>query len=309
MVTAESFFYTESFREYYCSRFGLFDSSYSRETNGACFDAVILHCNGNVGNIQLSYLPLPLYNGNDSSKKLKLYMKEYIGTITSYGDKRIAIRQDPVMSYSDTIIRCMLDAGFSPAMFYTTIVDLTKNESLLWQNIRSSYHSLIHKKENDDVRLCIIDSENNNDKLIQWFVLYSELIGRGGKVLDSTTQAAIEHSVMQNNTVIYLLHRKDTLLAGAQFDKGSRFAYYTASGIKPEFEHTEPFTHFIMWKAILDLKQRGVEKLEIGPVFFNSVHNFYHHSEKEMSISQFKLGFGGKLTPFNIFIKESIKGG
>jgi hypothetical protein len=304
-----SYFYTESYRKYSCARFGLADCSYSIDDCEHHFDAIILHVDRNVGVGRLSYLPLPFYRGIQNAKRLKSFMRDYIDNVSSFGLNRIAIRQDPLIAYDDGIIRGLLSAQFTPFLFYTTIIDLTQDELVLWRNVRSRYHSLIRAKEkNSDINLSVIDCTHNCDKTTQWLDLYSELIARGGKTLSTDCREAIVDSVNIGNSIIYLLHKGDALLAGAHFDVNGNLAYYSASGIKPELEHTEPFTHFVMWRAILDLKQRGYTKLEIGPIFYDSVRNFYKHSEKEVSISQFKLGLGGKLTPFHIFVKKNQDG-
>lgn len=301
----KSYFYTRDFLDYTCTRSGYSDNSYIYEDNEHYFNAPITHKDNRVEAGFLSYLPLPFYCGVRKSKYVRKLMKEYLQCINKLGPNRIALRQDPCVEYYDVIIKELLADGFVPNMFYTTIVDLHMNEELLWQRERASARSLINSvKNNPKYRLIVVTSDNVANYLSDWADLYRQLVMRGGVTLSDDVFATVSQSISNNHTYIYLLYNENQLISGAQIDVGDDFAYYSAAGIKPEFESSGSYMHYLLWNAILDLKQKNLSKLEIGPAFFRDMINFYAPSEKELSISHFKLGVGGELTPFIIFIKE-----
>jgi len=257
---------------------------------------------------QLSYLPLPYYYGIKGSKSVKAFMKDYLKKVNDLGSVRVALRQDPCVSYDDEIIKAVLADGFMPYLFYTSIFDLKTEQKLLWKAIRARYHGMINGMKNDASKeIIVVTGGNVNYYLEDWASLYKKLVARSGKVLHEEVFHKVADSILNGHTILYLLYEKEILLAGLQIDVNCNLAYHTGCGIDPDYEHGEPYMHYITWYSIVDLKQRGLSKVELGPVFFQNMNNFYSPSEKELSISHFKLGMGGDLTPFIIFTKETKK--
>ncbi len=302
-----TYFYTNNNLEYISERFGLENESYVNETNEYKFYAPILHNNlGKVESANLSYLPIPNVEGEISDKVLKKEMHVYFEKINQLGWKRIALRQDPLIKYNNQIIKSILQEGFVPNVFFTTIVDLTLPQEKLWQNIRKSYKALINGLEkNNTYKLITVDSKNNLFGIDDWIEMYMTLIRRGGGTPTRERFKNIETSLKDNLAKLYLLYQDKKLISGICINYNNNLAYYSASGTHPDFEGKDYYSHLLLWEAIKDLKQKGFSTLEIGPVFYNNVKNFYNPSEKELSISDFKLGMGGTLTPF--FIYEKLK--
>ncbi len=70
-------------------------------------------------------------------------------------------------------------------------------------------------------------------------------------------------------------------------------AYYAMACKEKELERHN-ISHFLQWNAMLFLKQSGIRYYELGTQDFgDQLHK--HVSEKDMSISKFKRGFGGFL--------------
>lgn len=303
-----SYFYAEDFLNYFEKRFDFQNDSYIIENNEHYFYAPILHKDNQVGSGPLSLLPIPYYKGNKGSRKFKKLMEEYLQKIGDLGAKRIAIRQDPSVENDSNIVKILLVNGFKPNIFYTTLVDLTSPEAALWNNLRKSYRSLINNLRDDSEKTLVkVGSDNIDICFGDWVQLYSALLKRGGKVLSENAFDEIKKSIKNNTGFLYLLYSTDELISGIHVNFYNKIAYYSASGINPKYEEKAAYTHYVIYKAIMDLKECGLEKFEIGPIFYKNVENFYNPSDKELTISDFKLGMGGELTPFIIFLKEDNK--
>lgn len=304
---AQTYFYTEDFLKYFCDRFGYSNFSYLNKDHIYSFFAPILAKDKKVESGVLSYLPLPFISGDISDKQMKKEMNNYIEKIYTLGSERIALRQDPLVDYNNQIIKSLLSEGFTPNLFYTTIVDLTLNKEHLWQNVRKSYRSLINSLSKDlDYSLIIVDKDNNVESIEEWINLYVKLVERSGRKTSRDQFAHIEQSIKNNFGYLYLLYKGDELVSGININYSANMSYYSSSGTHPDYENENYFSHYLLFEAIKDLKNRGYKKLEIGPIFYNSVKNFYSHSEKELNICSFKLGMGGSLTPFIVFEKASL---
>lgn len=69
-------------------------------------------------------------------------------------------------------------------------------------------------------------------------------------------------------------------------------AYYFMAATFEEYKQYN-VNHFLLWEAFKTLKNRGIEKIDLGEQVFNTLH--YQPIEKEFNISKFKKGFGGEL--------------
>lgn len=303
--TELTYFYTNNYLNYIVERFNYENFSYFNETNDYKFIAPILYTNNKVESGTLSYLPLPFISHSATAKQAKNELKNFFEKIYKLASKRIAFRQDPSVVYSNQIIKSMLQEGFVPNIFYTSIVDLCNDENILWHNTRKSFKSLINGlKNNSEYKLIIVDSVTNIEGINDWINMYINLVKRGGGNPTKDKFKNIETSVKENFAYLYLLYNNSQeLISGVHITFNNSFAYYSASGTNINYENSDYFSHYLLWNAMLDLKLKGFKKLEIGPIFYDNVKNFYQHSLKELSISDFKIGMGGELVPFTIWEK------
>ena len=72
----------------------------------------------------------------------------------------------------------------------------------------------------------------------------------------------------------------------------NKYAYYFMS-CTPRTYKQYNVTHFLMNKVFEILRNKGIEKLEMGEQVFNSLHQ--NSIEKERAISKFKRSFGGQI--------------
>lgn len=255
-----------------------------------------------VGSAKLSYLPVPFYYGAENRKKLKMLLEHYMNILLKK-NKPAYLRFDPLMSYDSRLLHFFLSSGFDANVHFTTIVNLQNTKSSLWSKVNKSYRSLINNVlKNYEV---IVDDGENEQYLNDWIALYTSVTERGNSVPGKKTSKILidADSVKKGRSFLfsaYNEHKK--LISCVEINSSSKYAYYMHSAIHPDHEGKEAFTHALLWKAIDWLGERGFLSLEIGPVFYKGLTN-YCPTEKELSISFFKLNMGGTLNPFLVLGK------
>ncbi|MDR0581233.1 MAG: hypothetical protein LBG04_03940 [Holosporaceae bacterium] len=297
-----TYFFEKDFLNYIHNRFGYENFSYINREHDYTFYAPILIKNGKVEACSLSFLPVPFMHGNPSKNAIKKEMKNYFSKLNEIGAKYISLRQDPLLQYDNRIIKFLLLKGFSPNVFYTTIVNLQLTIEELWKNLRDRYRSLINSLEKDKTLIFVkVNSLNIDQYFIDWKELYSKLLARGSSNSNDLQFVSLYDSIKNGFSNLYLLYKENTLISGIHIVTANNKSYFFAGGTAPEYEGDSCYSHFLFWKIIPDLKKNKVEFLEIGPIFFDNVKNFYNHSEKETTISFFKLGIGGEITHFFVY--------
>src|SRR3989339_285994 len=76
----------------------------------------------------------------------------------------------------------------------------------------------------------------------------------------------------------------------------NKSAYYSSASDDPDFTNAVPISHIIQWSVIEWLKERGYRYYEIGSQQFGPLI-YDKPSQKDINISLFKRGFGGKTVP------------
>ena len=163
--------------------------------------------------------------------------------------------------------------------WHTQIIDLTQSEAALHAGIRKSYTSLINKASR--THDLVVD-----DKGVLLKAFKRLHFGQHGRQTrpDRTWEIQQEWCEAGNGLIVAAM-RWNVAVACTYWILYKRCAYYASSAsINPNT------THALIWKAMLDLKARGIEKLEMGWVD-------YDKSEKGQGIAKFKQGFGGEAVP------------
>jgi len=162
------------------------------------------------------------------------------------------------------ISRFLLERGYTATPVYTQVLDVTLAESLLRQQMRKSYRSLVNKQA--DVWECTVAD-----------VRAIHLKYRG--VTRSDASWRIQERMQ---TVCFA----DGERAAVMFYVGPRWAYYAAAAGENG--------HACLWAALMKLKERGVYDVEMGEqVFTPTLGAHQDEMYKAMNIAAYKRGFGG----------------
>ena len=174
---------------------------------------------------------------------------------------------------------------FASATWKTRVLDLRPHDAELWRDIRRSYHSVVNKltrdgspeifhtfgsKMRDDLEaprcLHAMEAGRETRPLETWHIM-AEWV-RSSRAICVCSYVSIDENVSEAKAYAY-------------FAMHGNWAYYfSAASVLPN-QH-----HGIMWHAIQDLKNRGIEWLEIG-------WQGHATDEKGKNIEFFRRGWGG----------------
>jgi len=163
--------------------------------------------------------------------------------------------------------------------WHTQMIDLTQSEADLHAGIRKSYTSLInHVTRTHEI---IVDDKG---KLLKAFRrLHFGQVGR--ETRPERTWEIQREWCQAGNGLIVAAKRWDVAVACTYWIIYKNCGYYASSA-----SINRNITHALVWRAMLELKARGVERLEMGWLD-------YDKSEKGQGIARFKTGFGGEAVP------------
>lgn len=186
----------------------------------------------------------------------------------------------------------LLERGFFDLAWQTQIIDLTAPEEELWRGLRKGHRS--------DVKRAAASAEvrfwDRTTITAEKFAQYRELhIKDAGRVTRSMRSFDLMHEwITSGNGLLVEAAIGGRPIAFALLVLFGRGAYY-GSGCKDPDEAL-PSSHLIQWESLRRLKARGYTHYDIGVQHFGSQ---LHHvpSDKEIGISSFKRGFGGKTMP------------
>lgn len=212
-----------------------------------------------------------------------------------YQVKKINFLIDPLCAiYQDENFNYLTRNGYLDVSISTQIIDLRKNRDLLWMELRKSYKALINKGERT-YEVVIMDANNPDFNLHELYRnLHFKAAGRVTRPLATFNQ---QFEMLQNDEAMLLgIKYQGQFVSFSYFMHLNKTAYYSSEADDPEV--TVPLTYgpLSQWKAMEYYKSRGWDYIELdnqqfGPQFFDSP------SEKDLSISMFKRGFGGKTYP------------
>ena len=164
----------------------------------------------------------------------------------------------------------------------TRVIDLTVPIEQLWQGVRKSYHSIIHRAEE---LFCIEESQS----LMPFRILHHEVFGnvRSEQTFIIQQQWMKQGNAMSVVASVIADEGTQANIAAALWILYEGCAYY-ASG--PALEKN--VQHAVIWKSLELLKAKGIRLVELGQID--------GETEKEKNIGKFKGGWGGTVQPFTI---------
>lgn len=177
--------------------------------------------------------------------------------------------------------------------FHGYVIDLNQSDEILFQNIRGRYKTNINKTSRV-VKLFILDKLFFEQKIFNKYIdLYYQVKG----FKRSMEAFKLDKFAVKNGFESILLCEYNEELIGAvaihTFQKKARYnsslrLYNIDKGVYP--------SHFLLKSSIEYLKKNNFKLFEIGEQVSHS--DLYKVSKKEESLSHFKSGWGGNLTPW-----------
>jgi lipid II:glycine glycyltransferase (peptidoglycan interpeptide bridge formation enzyme) len=98
--------------------------------------------------------------------------------------------------------------------------------------------------------------------------------------------------VLQGEAFVVLAYLEQALVTAALFLYSPRYCYYGVSASNRDL-FDKPLSHIVLWTAILHAKGLGCRFFEMGKQLYPGQGDPLP-TQKELNISTFKRGFGGK---------------
>ena len=110
--------------------------------------------------------------------------------------------------------------------------------------------------------------------------------------------------IKSKEAFLFTSYLEDILVGAAFFIYTETDCYYTSSAYNKNSSF-KPVGHSIIWNAILEAKKLGCKRLEVGDQFYFNFSGDHNSDSKNLGISHFKSGFGGKTKTFlNLNLKK-----
>lgn len=186
---------------------------------------------------------------------------------------RIATR---VNSFSPSCVNDH-DPHWSDISWHTQMIDLIRSEAALHAGIRKSYTSLI----NHVTRTHEIVVDDKGDLLRAFRRLHFGQAGRETRP-ERTWEIQREWCEAGNGLIVAAM-RWNVAVACTYWILYKGCAYYASSA-----SINRSIVHALVWRAILELKARGVQRLEMG---------WLDYPGDPPGLGLFKSGFGGEAVP------------
>lgn len=224
-------------------------------------------------------------------KKIERKCFEKIDELScEYNVSKVMLMLDPLAEKYDYNI--LTEYGYLDSSISTAIVDLSLDKKDLWSNLRRRYKSQINNGK-DKFNIHIIDYQNPD---FETHEIYRKLHHKtAGRITRPIKTFDLQFDMLkEDNAVLIGLQDRDKFVAFSYFIHHNKCAYYGSASDDPDYISDTPLEHYIIWTAIGYYKKRNFNFLELGWQQFGP-QVFDHPNQKDINISFFKRGFGGKI--------------
>lgn len=270
-----------------------------------------LHAEGNQAvRIEMTYggnkTPCPVVSNKlKEDKSIKLYkriFKEIDDIALTNSVQRLVVSMPLTLTYckKNYCYNKLLRYGFTDLSLNTSIIDLSGSESGLLSNMYKG-HKLSIKKGEKHFKVLIVDSSNITEAIFEDFKSF--YFKTAGHVTRPEKVFQLLYSYLQNNMAVMGIAFYDEKPVGYMVTIIYLNDAYYLMGANEKVQKNYPVTHVIQWEIIKYLRNKGINHYELGVQQFAPLIQDIP-SDKDMSISRFKRGFGGVTIPF--FIGEKI---
>ena len=246
---------------------------------------------------KLSFFDFPcisIQNKKLSKKEKILFLSEY-DKIISDNKLNIFYRDMNIYDELSALSKHLLHKGAKPEPHFSVFINLKDKKEKLWNDLRKSYKGIINlaKKE---VRQIKYDYKN-----ISWDVMndFKKLhYQEAGKETRTEKNWKIQLDMIKSKKAFLFTSYLNDILLGAAFFIYTKNDCYYASSAYNKNSSFKSVGHSIIWNAILEAKKLGCKRLETGDQFYFNFSNNYNSDSKNLKLSHFKSGFGGKTKTF-----------
>lgn len=207
---------------------------------------------------------------------------------------RVKLRMT-ALADNDINYNWLLKYGFYDTSLNSQIIDLSLQEDKLW-GAMSKGHKYDVKNGQKYYEIIFMGRDNaNKDLFDQYRFLHHKTSGRVTRPIE--TFEMMYNWILMGDGLLCGIKNNTRHVGFSYISLYKDSAYYSSASDDPEFVTNVPISHVMQWSIIRWLKEHGYKRYEIGTQIFSP--QIYHIStRKDINISLFKRGFGGKTVPF-----------
>jgi hypothetical protein len=185
--------------------------------------------------------------------------------------------------------------GYLDTTLNTQILDLSLKHTKIFNEMRKGHRYDIRRGERTfDVK--IFNKDNITKEIFDLYrTLHHKAANRVTRPL--VTFEMMYHWIIDGHAILCGASFNSEYVSFALINIYKKGAYYSSACNDPDLELGIPASHIIQWNIIKWLKENGFRFYELGLQQFGT-QLFDFPSEKDLSISFFKRGFGGFTIPF-----------
>ncbi len=217
-------------------------------------------------------------------------INDLLKSVNGHFEMRDFLQQDLLNKISTNILH--LGATTKTQLFQ--YLDLSATEDQLWKNLRRSYKSLINSGLRE-MEIKFFDSENITWEQVEEFrLLHATVSGKQTRSIESW-QKQFEWVRKGESFIVQGKMGNEIVSIGMFTYTKSMCTYFSSASKRDKFD--KPVFHSLLWSAILRAKKIGCQWFDMNEKYFKNSPNVALKDSKLISISDFKIGFSGKLKP------------
>lgn len=231
---------------------------------------------------------------NRREKIFKMIFEKIDQLAREHGALRASFRDCPLI-HNPYSYNMFMKYGYMDNSINTQIIDLTHPLGELWKAIRKGHKYDINRGVKN-FEICAY-SRGNADKAVfeKYRLLHHKAAGRQTRPRE--TFDMMFQWLEEGQGLLCGIKKDDRFVGFSYLCLYKEAAFYASASDDPDFETRIPISHVILWKALEWLKKNGYKRYEIGAQQFGpQIYDF--PTGKDLDISFFKRGFGGRTVPY-----------
>lgn len=227
------------------------------------------------------------------SPALDLFLSEF-ERLTTSANGAVLLRDYLQSGLLSPVTQYLLREGAKLKTHTFQMIDLGRDEPELWRDVRRSYRSLINGGRKN-LRLEFVDASSEDwEKMNAFRELHIRVAGRETRSVESWRSQY--RWVTEGSAFLLLGWLGEELVTAGMFTfTSSMCTYFSSASRRDLFE--KPMFHTLMWHAMMRAKELGCRWFDVNEKYFPNNPIVACDDDKLMSISDFKMGFGGHLKP------------
>ncbi|HPM42499.1 MAG TPA: GNAT family N-acetyltransferase [Candidatus Omnitrophota bacterium] len=185
--------------------------------------------------------------------------------------------------------------GYHETSLSTNIINLDLPCEDIFAQMRKGHKADIRAAIKNKCEVSIYSAKNITEDI---FSIYKDLHFRdaGRKTRPDVTWDMMYQFIKEGKYILALLEKDKRCVTGALVTVYKNKAAYASGATNPANAEERGAGHFLQWKIIEYLKNSGARYYETGWNFYPNISQNVV-SDKDISISKFKSGFGGDMYP------------